>query len=168
MTDVALDPRVLRRYDVGMQVGRGAYGVVWRAVRRKDGATVALKKCFEAFRCDVDARRTYREVRYLQALAGHANVVRLMDVLRAGNDRDLYLGAWRPPPPPPARPRAVRRAFSFPRGGAPHVTPRRPAVVARASLRVRGDGSQPGDQGEDSGTGPVSGVVRGRSLHTAP
>ena len=110
MTDAVLDPRVLRRFDVGRQVGRGAYGVVWKAVRREDGATVALKKCFEAFRCDVDARRTYREVRYLQALAGHDNVVRLRDVLRAGNDRDLYLGAWRRPP----RPRLARAGSGVP------------------------------------------------------
>ncbi len=57
MTDV-IDQRVLRRFDICQKVGQGAYGVVWKAVHRKKGCTVALKKCFEAFRCDTDAQRT--------------------------------------------------------------------------------------------------------------
>jgi len=90
MTDV-LDPRILRRFDICQKVGQGAYGVVWKAVHRKKGHTVALKKCFEAFRCNVDAQRTFREVMYLKALAGHENIISIQSVLRASNDRDLYI-----------------------------------------------------------------------------
>ena len=76
-----------------------AYGIVWKAVHRKKGNTVALKKCFDAFRCDVDAQRTYREVMYLKAISdcnneencGHPNIVKLLSVLRADHDRDLYI-----------------------------------------------------------------------------
>ena len=79
-------------------MGQGAYGVVWKAVHRKKGHIVALKKCFDAFRCDVDAQRTFREVMYLKALSscgggdfGHPNIIKLHNVIRADNDRDLYI-----------------------------------------------------------------------------
>lgn len=90
MTDV-IDPRVLKRYDVEQKLGQGAYGIVWKARHRKSGSVVALKKCFEAFRCSVDAQRTFREVMYLQALSGHENIVKIQRVVRADNDKDLYL-----------------------------------------------------------------------------
>jgi len=89
MTDV-IDPRVLRRLDVLQKVGQGAYGVVWKAVHRKKGNTVALKKCFEAFRCSVDAQRTFREVMYLKAM-DHDNIVQMHNVIRADNNKDLYI-----------------------------------------------------------------------------
>ena len=91
MTDV-LDPRVLRKFDVHQKIGKGAYGVVWKVTHRNNGQTYALKKCFEAFRCSVDAQRTYREVTYLKAL-DHENIIKPIHViLPATNDsRDLYI-----------------------------------------------------------------------------
>ena len=103
MTDL-IDQRILKKYDICQKVGQGAYGVVWKAVHRKKGQIVALKKCFDAFRCDVDAQRTYREVMYLKALSSciggnddsgdfdsHPNIIKLHNVIRADNDRDLYV-----------------------------------------------------------------------------
>ena len=68
-----------------------AYGIVWKAVDKRTHATVAVKKCFDAFRNATDAQRTYREIMYLQELAGHENIIRLVNILRAENDRDIYL-----------------------------------------------------------------------------
>ena len=90
MADV-VDPHVLRHFDVGKKLGQGAYGIVWKAINRTSGATVALKKCFEAFRCNTDAQRTYREVMYLRALSDHENIVKIESVINADNDRDLYI-----------------------------------------------------------------------------
>jgi mitogen-activated protein kinase 15 len=64
---------------------------VWKAVDRRSRYTVALKKCFDAFRNATDAQRTFREVMYLQELSGHDNIVRLLNIVRAENDRDIYL-----------------------------------------------------------------------------
>ena len=75
----------------GCVCGAQAYGIVWKAVDRRSGHTVALKKCFDAFRNATDAQRTFREIMYLQAMTGHENIIRLTNVLKAENDRDIYL-----------------------------------------------------------------------------
>ncbi len=64
---------------------------MWKAVDKRTRAVVALKKCFDAFRNSTDAQRTFREVMYLQELGGHDNIIRLLNIVRAENDRDIYL-----------------------------------------------------------------------------
>eukprot|EP00917_Polyrhabdina_sp_WS-2016_P026131 GHVP01056117.1.p1 GENE.GHVP01056117.1~~GHVP01056117.1.p1 ORF type:complete len:474 (-),score=68.11 GHVP01056117.1:497-1918(-) len=86
-----IDKHVLRRYDIVAKLGKGAYGIVWRSLDRKTNETVALKKIFGAFQNATDAQRTFREIMFLQELNGHDNVVKLMNVLKADNDKDIYL-----------------------------------------------------------------------------
>uniref|UniRef100_A0A8D2Q5M4 Mitogen-activated protein kinase 15 n=1 Tax=Varanus komodoensis TaxID=61221 RepID=A0A8D2Q5M4_VARKO len=71
--------------------GGGAYGIVWKAVDRKTGAVVAVKKIFDAFRNRTDAQRTFREIMFLQEFGEHPNIIRLLNVIRAQNDKDIYL-----------------------------------------------------------------------------
>jgi len=85
-----IDRSILRKYDIQARLGRGAYGVVWKALDRKKKSIVAVKKIFDAFQNRTDSQRTFREVSFLQSLH-HPNVIRLMNVHRACNDRDLYL-----------------------------------------------------------------------------
>lgn len=68
-----------------------AYGVVWKAIDKKSGKPVALKKIFDAFSNATDAQRTYREIMFLRELKAHNNIVRLDNVLKAENDKDIYL-----------------------------------------------------------------------------
>lgn len=68
-----------------------AYGIVWKAIDKNTRQVVAVKKCFDAFRNPTDAQRTFREVMYLQELRGHENIIRLLNVIKADNDRDIYL-----------------------------------------------------------------------------
>ena len=49
-----------------------------------------MKKIFLAFQNDVDAKRTFREVAILKKL-NHPNIVKLIEVIKAENDLDLYL-----------------------------------------------------------------------------
>jgi hypothetical protein len=42
------------------KLGKGAYGVVWKAIDKQTKAIVALKKVFDAFQNATDAQRTYR------------------------------------------------------------------------------------------------------------
>ncbi|NXW80600.1 MK15 kinase, partial [Hirundo rustica] len=68
-----------------------AYGIVWKAIDRKTGETVAIKKIFDAFRNRTDAQRTFREIMFLQEFGEHPNIVKLLNVIQAENDKDIYL-----------------------------------------------------------------------------
>ncbi|XP_062987352.1 mitogen-activated protein kinase 15 isoform X2 [Elgaria multicarinata webbii] len=76
-----VEEQVARRYEVKRRLGKGAYGIVWKAVDRKTGAVVAVKKIFDAFRNRTDA----------QEFGEHPNIIRLLNVIRAQNDKDIYL-----------------------------------------------------------------------------
>ena len=86
-----IEKHVLRKYEICNKLGKGAYGIVWKAIDKRQRTTVALKKCFDAFRNATDAQRTYREIQYLQQLSGHDNIIRLRNVLKSENNRDIYL-----------------------------------------------------------------------------
>ena len=85
-----IDKHVSRKYDVQQKLGKGAYGIVWRALDKKTKEQIALKKVFDAFQNSTDAQRTYREVVYLLQM-NHENIVQLRHVLKAENDKDIYL-----------------------------------------------------------------------------
>lgn len=64
------------------RLGKGAYGIVWKAIDRKTQQTVAVKKIFDAFRNETDAQRTFREVMFLRAFRNHPNIVELHSIHR--------------------------------------------------------------------------------------
>jgi len=86
-----VDKKVLKKYEIIQRIGRGAYGIVWKATDKKNKETVALKKIFDAFQNATDAQRTFREIMFLQEFNDHENIIRLTNVLKAENDRDIYL-----------------------------------------------------------------------------
>ena len=86
-----VEQHVLERYELIQKLGKGAYGIVWKALDRKYKQIVALKKVFDAFHNATDAQRTYREVMFLQELNGHENIIRLRNIIKAENNKDLYL-----------------------------------------------------------------------------
>ncbi|KAI3386669.1 hypothetical protein SNEBB_007767 [Seison nebaliae] len=91
MSNNGIDDQVLERYEMNKRLGRGAYGIVWKAIDKRTQGTVALKKIFDAFRNKTDAQRTYREVWFLCRFNSHPNVIRLLDIMKAQNNKDLYL-----------------------------------------------------------------------------
>ena len=86
-----IESHVLKRYELLNKQGKGAYGVVFKAKDKKTGDIVALKKNFDAFQNATDSQRTYREVMLLQELNGHENIIPLLNVIKAENDKDIYL-----------------------------------------------------------------------------
>uniref|UniRef100_H0VNG0 Mitogen-activated protein kinase 15 n=1 Tax=Cavia porcellus TaxID=10141 RepID=H0VNG0_CAVPO len=91
MCTAEVDRHVVQRYLLKRQLGKGAYGIVWRAVDRRTGEVVAIKKIFDAFRNKTDAQRTFREIMLLQEFGDHPNIIRLLDVIWAENNTDIYL-----------------------------------------------------------------------------
>lgn len=87
----ALEDHVLERFDILKNMGKGAYGIVWQVRDKKSQKVLALKKIYDAFYNEVDSQRTYREVMYLKELKDNPNIVRLEEVIRAYNDKDIYL-----------------------------------------------------------------------------
>ncbi|KJH50270.1 mitogen-activated protein kinase domain protein [Dictyocaulus viviparus] len=86
-----VDGHVLDKYDLQKRLGKGAYGIVWKAVDKKTKDVIALKKIFDAFRNQTDSQRTFREVMFLQEFGKHPNVIKLFNIHKADNDRDIYL-----------------------------------------------------------------------------
>ncbi|CAD2106671.1 mitogen-activated protein kinase 1, putative [Plasmodium vinckei] len=86
-----IDEHVLKKYDIIKKIGKGAYGIVFKARCRKSKKIVAVKKIFGAFQNSTDAQRTFREIMFLHQLNGHDNIIKLLDVMRAKNDQDIYL-----------------------------------------------------------------------------
>ena len=82
---------VFHHLNAYLSIGKGAYGIVWKAIDKRTKDIVALKKNFDAFQNATDAQRTFREIIFLQELSGHENIIRLQNVIRAENDRDIYL-----------------------------------------------------------------------------
>ncbi|KHJ48237.1 kinase domain protein [Trichuris suis] len=86
-----VDDHIESQYYIRRRLGKGAYGIVWKATDRKSGKVVALKKIFDAFRNQTDAQRTYREIMLLRELRLHPNIIKLLKVIKATGDRDIYL-----------------------------------------------------------------------------
>lgn len=61
-----IESHIVKRYEILQRLGKGAYGVVWKAMDKKTREIVALKKIFDAFQNSTDAQRTYREIMFLQ------------------------------------------------------------------------------------------------------
>jgi mitogen-activated protein kinase 15 len=85
-----IEAHILKYYDVGLKIGKGAYGVVWKCEDKKKKTVYALKKNFDAFQNTQDAQRIYREIILLQEF-DHENIVKLNKVMKADNDRDIYM-----------------------------------------------------------------------------
>ncbi|XP_053303225.1 mitogen-activated protein kinase 15 isoform X2 [Pleuronectes platessa] len=86
-----VEEHISQKYEIKRRLGKGAYGIVWKAVDRQSGEIVAVKKIFDAFRNRTDAQRTFREIMFLQEFGDHPNIVKLLNVIRAQNDKDIYL-----------------------------------------------------------------------------
>ena len=86
-----IEINILKRYELLNKQGKGAYGIAFKALDKKTNEIVALKKSFDAFQNATDSQRTYREIMLLQELNGHENIKRLLNVIKAENDKDIYL-----------------------------------------------------------------------------
>ena len=77
-----MDTHILRYYEIQKRLGKGAYGIVWKATDKRSKEVVALKKIFDAFRNQTDAQvtrefgRWNREEQHAHSIAFVENVPR--------------------------------------------------------------------------------------------
>ncbi|OHT08759.1 Extracellular signal-regulated kinase 2 [Tritrichomonas foetus] len=86
-----IDKHITQRYEIIQKIGKGAYGVVWKAMDKVTHQPVALKKIFGAFRNSTDSQRTFREISFLKQMQGNPHIVELLAVYKAVNNLDLYV-----------------------------------------------------------------------------
>lgn len=55
-----VEPHILKKFEILQKLGKGAYGVVWKAIDKQTKTVVAVKKVFDAFQNATDAQRTFR------------------------------------------------------------------------------------------------------------
>uniref|UniRef100_A0A915KDY5 Protein kinase domain-containing protein n=1 Tax=Romanomermis culicivorax TaxID=13658 RepID=A0A915KDY5_ROMCU len=55
-----IDGHITEKFEIKKRLGKGAYGIVWKAIDKRTNEIVALKKIFDAFRNQTDAQRTFR------------------------------------------------------------------------------------------------------------
>lgn len=60
-----IEPHVLRKFEIIQKIGKGAYGIVWKAIDRKLKQVVAVKKIIDAFYNPTEAQRLFRELNYV-------------------------------------------------------------------------------------------------------
>lgn len=82
------DDEVLRRFEIVEKLGEGAYGQVYKAVRRSTGEELALKKIRIIYEEEGVPSTAIREVSLLKE-CNHPNVIRLHEVFSLPTD--LYL-----------------------------------------------------------------------------
>ncbi|GFG30615.1 hypothetical protein Cfor_10521 [Coptotermes formosanus] len=91
MSAAEIDEHIARRYEIKRRLGKGAYGIVWKATDRRSNEIVAVKKIYDAFQNQTDAQRTFREIMFLQEFRNHPNIIKLRSIHRAVNNKDIYL-----------------------------------------------------------------------------
>jgi cyclin-dependent kinase 7 len=75
------DARGLAKYEKGAEIGKGEYGVVFRALRRATGEDVAIKRVRARERTEGANFTALREIKFLRAAAmRHENLLGLSDV----------------------------------------------------------------------------------------
>ena len=95
-----IDKHILRKYEVVQKLGKGAYGIVWKATDKKTQDKVALKKIFDAFQNATDAQRTFREVVFLQQMFEPMGAIvcrvgsSIMSVIIPGSDSRQLAGEF--------------------------------------------------------------------------
>ena len=69
----------MEEYDVGRMSGKGKFSVVYKAKRKRDNVTVALKKIAVDVMDRKDVEACMQEVALLQAVTDHPNIISYLD-----------------------------------------------------------------------------------------
>ena len=68
-----------KNYKIISIIGRGAYGVILKVLKRKNNKNYACKVFFNIYKDHIDAKRILREVYILQRIK-HKNIIKVVDL----------------------------------------------------------------------------------------
>ncbi|KAM0065702.1 putative protein-serine/threonine kinase CMGC-RCK family [Helianthus debilis subsp. tardiflorus] len=74
----------MEKYQKLMAIGRGSYGVVWKAMNKHTGELVAVKKLDDEYKTNEECMNL-REVKSLTKILNHPNIVKLKEIIRENN-----------------------------------------------------------------------------------
>ncbi|KAJ9543853.1 hypothetical protein OSB04_023560 [Centaurea solstitialis] len=66
-------------------IGRGSYGIVWKAINKQTGEVVAMKKLVHERFHSMEECMNLREVKALRMMKDHPNVVNLKEIIKENN-----------------------------------------------------------------------------------
>jgi mitogen-activated protein kinase 15 len=66
---------------------------VWRAIEKKNREVVAIKKIYDAFSNEIDAKRTFREIFFLCEVSDHPNIMKVLRLRKSKTNKDIYIVA---------------------------------------------------------------------------
>jgi serine/threonine protein kinase len=82
------------QYELLSVLGKGTYGVVYKAIDKKNNRkNVAIKCVYDCYRYIDDAKKVLREVKFLRLLKEHPNIVTILKILTPYNKyyNDIYI-----------------------------------------------------------------------------
>ena len=85
-----LDPHITKIFKILGTACKQSYSLCYKAIHRKTGETVLLKKIFDAYANLIDARITYERAMFHQEFFGHENIVQLLGIIESENKKDIY------------------------------------------------------------------------------
>lgn len=85
------DEKILSRYEIGDRVGKGIHGTVYKCYDKVTNSYVAIKKTYETLTNKEDSLRVFREIKLYEHYRGHSNIIKLLNVVKGDNNRDVYL-----------------------------------------------------------------------------
>jgi mitogen-activated protein kinase 15 len=86
-----IDKSISKKYEIQNLLTTNTDELAWKAVDKKTSQQVLIKKICQVFKNSINAQSIFREIMFLQEFVAHDNIIKLLNVIRAENDKDIYL-----------------------------------------------------------------------------
>jgi len=85
------DDKVSERFEVLDKIGKGTFGTVYKALDKTTNTIVAIKKTFDVLNSKAESERLFRELTLINSFEEHPNIIKIYNVKKSLNSKDLYL-----------------------------------------------------------------------------
>jgi mitogen-activated protein kinase 15 len=85
------DDKVSERFEVLDKIGKGTFGTVYKALDKSTNTIVAIKRTFDVLNSKAESERLLRELTLINSFEEHPNIIKIYNVKKSENSKDLYL-----------------------------------------------------------------------------